>query len=289
MENKEHGFIKASEKGRNPWWAYVGIILGSIAIVILLNQLINRVIMPWFKSLGLVDTPIGKDLIVYAFIGVVFGSLIFVLKVLHQKLHRRNFNTLINATKEKFRVRLFIVGSVQWGVLLLIAELITKFPLFENFLANFQWSVFLPTFFLTAIVLFPQTYWEELLFRGYLMQNIGRKVGNIWVANLIISLLFGVAHFGYGLGALIHSLVYSFFLIPIVLKDKGLERATGIHFINNFLLMNFFTDVEAITNSTFSWSIDILDLGVFVAAVVIMLVWTKAIRKAPVEITQAPA
>jgi uncharacterized protein len=277
MKTSEDQFIQQSATGRNPWWAYVGIILSSLTAIIIINQLVNRLVMPLVKDTAFLEV-IGKDNFTYLLIGFVFGSLLLILKIGHKKFHLRPFAELINTTTKSFRWGLYLKGMYQWGILLMVAQLITQYTLFQNFLDKSKWSTFWTAALLSAGALFIQTLWEELLFRGYLLQNLGRKFSSIWIPNFIIAMLFGLAHFGYGFESLITSFVFSVFMVLITLKDQGIERAAGIHFINNFLLLTFFVEIKEVTNSTFSWSIEWLDLGLFFISVAVILIWSKVIE-----------
>jgi membrane protease YdiL (CAAX protease family) len=145
------------------------------------------------------------------------------------------------------------------------------FDSLNEYVENFDSTVVLTLVALSVTGLFFQTYWEELFFRGYLLQNIGRKLNNPLVTSMIISILFAFAHLGYGLGSFIHSFLFSWMTILLTYKNQGIEQAVGIHFINNLLLLTFFVDTEAVTQSTFSWAIDWMDLGVYLFCIVIVL------------------
>ena len=275
MNIKNHKFVTPSQSGRNSWWTYIIMALASLSGIIIFNQLMNRLLIPALKNTSFLAT-VGQDNISYVLIGLLFIVLYIIPKVGHRLLHHRPFRQLINTNGKPFRWKLYMKGMLQWGILLFISQLVTDFALFEAFIDNFQWSSFLITFVLSAFGLFIQTYWEELIFRGYLLQNIGRKFVALWVPNLIIAALFALAHFGYGFSSLLSSGIYSVFLVFITLKDEGIERASGIHFMNNFLLLNFFVNISAVTNSTFDWTIDWLDLLTLILSACIILQWSKA-------------
>ena len=87
-----------------------------------------------------------------------------------------------------------------------------------------------------------QTSFEELLFRGYLMQGIGIAAKNKLTPLIITSLAFGLMH---ALNPEIEKLGYSvlsvyialgFFLGIITLMDDGMELALGFHASNNMII-----------------------------------------------------
>ena len=231
MKSNPNPFIAQSGSGRNPWWSFVLLLLTSLGTVLLMNQLINRLLVPVFKSSGLMEQ-LGKDAISYVFVGIVFTLLMLVLRYFHPLLHGRAFSTLINVGGKSFRWKLYWKGFLQWGLLLLVMQMLEDFSSFQNFLNSFDVQRFILITAISAAALFFQTFWEELIFRGYLLQNLGRKFVSSWIPNAIIAILFSFAHFGYGLGSLISSAIYSIFLVILTLKDDGIERASGIHFVN---------------------------------------------------------
>ena len=276
MNLNQNRFIGQSETGRNPWWSYVILLLASFITVVLLNQVMNKVLVPILKSSGLMET-IGQDTFSYVFVGLVFTVLLLALKWIHPLLHHRSFASLINVGGKAFRWKLYWRGFLQWGILLLIMQLVEDFSSFQNFVRGFNLQSFLVVTSISAIALFFQTFWEELIFRCYLLQNVGRRFVGLWIPNLIIAVLFSLAHFGYGLGSLLSSAIYSVFLVLLTIKDDGIERASGIHFVNNFLLLTFFVKVDEVTNATFSWDPNWLGNFTLLVSATLILLWSKAI------------
>ena len=93
-----------------------------------------------------------------------------------------------------------------------------------------------------SLILFPfQIGFEEYVFRGYLMQQIGILVKNRWFPLLVTSLIFGIFHSANPEVAEMGSIVMVFYigtglLLGIMtLMDDGLELALGFHFGNNLL------------------------------------------------------
>lgn len=114
-----------------------------------------------------------------------------------------------------------------------------------------QWN-FKPKLFallvLISVIMVPlQTSAEELFFRGYLMQGLGRIFPMRLLPFVITSTLFGLLHFAnpevdkLGDIILITYLSTGFFLGAITLIDEGLELALGFHAGNNLFLSLFLT------------------------------------------------
>ncbi|HEY3389140.1 MAG TPA: CPBP family intramembrane glutamic endopeptidase, partial [Prolixibacteraceae bacterium] len=100
-----------------------------------------------------------------------------------------------------------------------------------------------------SLLLLPfQTGFEEVLFRGYLMQGFAKIFKYRWIPLLITSLIFGGLHFfnpevkEYGAAIVMPQYIwFGLFFGFCTLMDDGLEMAWGVHAINNIFLSVFFT------------------------------------------------
>jgi uncharacterized protein len=93
-----------------------------------------------------------------------------------------------------------------------------------------------------SLILFPfQIGFEEYLFRGYLMQQIGVLAKNRWFPLLLTSVTFGLLHSAnpevaeIGFGIMIFYIGTGLFLGIITLMDESLELALGFHLGNNLM------------------------------------------------------
>ncbi|MBL4789667.1 MAG: CPBP family intramembrane metalloprotease [Kordiimonadaceae bacterium] len=108
-------------------------------------------------------------------------------------------------------------------------------------ITNFQWSVM--TAIVAALGVTALTgWWEELVFRGYLFQNIREGLG-LWAAVAISSLLFGFIHFPNPGATVLSSLLISLLIVPFIyayLKTGQLWFAMGLHMGWNFFQTTLF-------------------------------------------------
>jgi hypothetical protein len=95
----------------------------------------------------------------------------------------------------------------------------------------------IPIMFLSIALILALVVFEELLFRGYLLQTLIEGIG-LWAAVILMPLLFALAHvpthdflavFGVWLFGIVLTLFY--------LKMKSLWMPIGIHLANNGLLL----------------------------------------------------
>jgi membrane protease YdiL (CAAX protease family) len=117
--------------------------------------------------------------------------------------------------------------------------------------------------FVISILLFPfQIGFEEYLFRGYLMQQIGIVAKNRWFPLLITSVVFGLFHSvnpevaEMGFGVMVFYIGTGFLLGIMTLMDDSLELALGFHLGNNLMAALLITsDFSAIrTDAVFRYS-----------------------------------
>lgn len=143
-----------------------------------------------------------------------------------------------------------VAGRMRWGWLAtccgLAALLIVALPLAFDFAlgARYVPSPTLPTGGLIAIlvaiilVVPVQAYAEELVFRGYLMQSIGRWLKHPAWAIIIPAPLFMLGHL-YDVWGQLSVLVMGLAAGYITWRTGGLEAAIALHVVNNLLAMSF--------------------------------------------------
>ena len=85
-----------------------------------------------------------------------------------------------------------------------------------------------------------QVAYEELLFRGYLLQGIGIYINHKWVPILVTGILFGLLHSfnpeinEYGFWQMQgFYMSFGIFMAVITIMDNSLELALGLHAANN--------------------------------------------------------
>jgi len=245
-------YLDLADRGKNNWWRYLfGVLVilfmwmgvGGIPFGILLNSVESDQDDSTFFNSDLmkfegVDPAIGFVVMMLAFIPFLLGIFLVV-----RFFHKRRFLTLVTSLEtidwKKYCRGLFLM-FVIWSFLAMINGLFSP----GTYQFVFQWNTFLP-FLLLALVLVPiQASTEELLFRGYVMQGIGRLVKARWVVVGLSSVLFMLPHLFNPEAATSPALAvtaYTFvgvFLAVITLKSNSLALAMGAHTGTN--LFNIF-------------------------------------------------
>lgn len=190
-----------------------------------------------------------KNIVLILELGMfVFGFLGFYVGL--RLLHRKSL-TSVTTGYERFRYSRFFFAALVWGGLLILITL-GEYFLFPGNMSfqmeqgengsffNFQG---LAISVLVLLILMPvQTGFEELVFRGYLLQGLSQVFRNAYIPLIITSLLFGAAHMSnpevkaHGWPVMLTYFVISaLFMGLITLLDEGLELAFGIHFANNLV------------------------------------------------------
>lgn len=243
-------FLEKVYEGRNQWYFYIFSLLiiftmtqiGSLPLVGYL-LLENPEMMKTGNIAAATSTNTGLALTLFSFV-VGFFTIFFCVKYVH---HKKALD-IVTARLRLDWGRVFF-GAAIWGILSIITFAI-PFLTGDHTDVVFQFDP-VNFFILLAIslLLFPfQTSFEELLFRGYLMQWAALLFKYRWVAVLITGVIFGVMHcanpeveeFGMWI-ALPQYILMGLILGFVAVKDDGMELSLGLHMANNILAAITFT------------------------------------------------
>ncbi len=249
-------YLQLAALGKNNVWRYsVGLVL-----ILCMWQLIGGIPVGML-ALHLMDDGdpatlfdaasmrfIGVDpLVSYLAISFTFIALLLGIYLALRLLHQRAFLSLITPLARMSWRRFFVGFAVYLGLLVLVT-LVGLVLDMEEVTLNFDARAFF-MFLPFALLLTPlQACTEELLFRGYVMQGLGRLTQNKTVVVVVSSLLFVLPHLmnpEVALDPVILPLTYfalGAFLAMITLRDNRLELAMGVHSANNlfaFVVMNY--------------------------------------------------
>jgi uncharacterized protein len=185
---------------------------------------------------------IGVDLN-YVLIAV-FGIFVFASAGLWLGLRKFHHKTLVTVVTgyDTFRFKRFWFAFAVWSFLVLLSVCIAYVLEPGDFKLVFNIKGFLVSFVLIIVFMPIQTGFEEVFFRGYLMQALALLFKNGIVPLIITSLLFGLAHMDnpevekYGAQIMLpYYFGFALFMGTLTLLDEGLELALGIHLANNLI------------------------------------------------------
>ena len=170
----------------------------------------------------------------------IAGLAAFVLFV--KPLHFRTIKVVINGTSKIRWNRFFISFFIWMGLSALYFFFYLKLDP-HNFSINNK-SISVLTLALISLSLIPfQAAFEEILFRGYLMQGFTAMLRNRWFPLIMTSLLFALMHGlnpevkEYGFMTMMPQYVLFALIFGIItILDDGVEAAIGAHTANNAFL-----------------------------------------------------
>ncbi|MGB0357493.1 MAG: lysostaphin resistance A-like protein [Flavobacteriaceae bacterium] len=244
-------YIEQVGKDTNAFWLYVvgvlilGVVLfiGNVpfGVALVAEGGINAAQLSLSEQLQVLPANTTLFLLLLPF-ALVFGAILLLTRVLH-KLSLRELIT--SRPKVDWKRIGFGFGTVAVSFILMLAVSYFMDP--ESLQWNFKPKAFAVLVLISVLMVPLQTSAEELFFRGYLMQGLGRIFPKRLLPFVISSSLFGLLHFAnpevdkLGDVILITYLATGFFLGAITLIDEGLELALGFHAGNNLFLSLFLT------------------------------------------------
>lgn len=183
-----------------------------------------------------------------------FSGGIIGLWIVVRFLHRRSFGSLLGSgpVARHFLIAAGVVAVINGSWLIASAFVWGTIPnvAFASVL------IFLP---LGAALLLIQTGAEEFLFRGYLMQQLAARFASPIIWFVLPAVTFGLIHYDpASMGDMIWPIIASLTLTGLAWADLtritgNIGAAWGWHFMNNFLLLNFFTLQGSLTG--FAWKV----------------------------------
>lgn len=255
--NIRNPFILAALPGDNTLWKYVG---GSLVILgfFLFGQTPLAVGMTLFAMLNNLDIQAISDPVLLAEAGfdknlyLFLAILMFVVGdlgiwVVVKFMHHRRFLSLITPLTRLNWKKIFTAFFI-YLLLTATVEGIGYALNPENYVMQFRPGNFIVLFLVTVLVMPFQTSFEELFFRGYLMQGFSFLFRSTLPALFITSLLFALMHswnpevskFGFWV-MLPYYFSFGLLLGFIALKDQSLEISLAVHAANNMFGSLFLT------------------------------------------------
>lgn len=296
-------FLSLGFKGLNDWWRYVvgvlvvavfyitGSIPLTIAQLVSMNQdtsIGNDALKEFERTMDFslfgIDKNVGFMLLISIFVFALLGLWLVVTY-----LHKKNMKELITPLS-KINFKKILFGFGLWMLLSLVMEFISYVMAPETYIYQFDASSFIPLLLISLFFLPFQTSFEELFFRGYLMQGIAFFSKNKWLPILISSILFGFVHGAnpevakYGFWTMqIYYIIAGLFLAIITVWDDGLELSLGVHAATNAFGATLFTYEGSVlqTDSLFKTTEinpSLMTLAFVCAAVVFILICHKVYR-----------
>ena len=189
------------------------------------------------------DQNVNLLMMLFPFIAGIFAFILLV-----KPLNGRNVTQTINGTGS-IRWKRFFISALVWAILSVLYLIIYLGIDPANFVLNNK-SITLLYLTLISILFIPfQAAFEEVLFRGYLMQGFAVLVRNRWFPLIMTSVLFALLHafnpevkdFGF-ITMMPQYLLFGLVFGIVSIMDDGIEVAMGAHTANNIFLCIFVTN-----------------------------------------------
>jgi membrane protease YdiL (CAAX protease family) len=246
--------LESTFSGRNNLWRYIVMIAAVIiasntigAVPLLIGMLVKSASTPEvfsqlaanpndYSVLGL-DQNILLIMMIFPFIA---GLAAFILLV--KPLNERTFKATINGTG-KIRWNRFFISGFVWLILSALYLFIYLNFNPSNFTINNR-SISLVILIVISVLLFPfQAAFEEVIFRGYLMQGFSTVLRSRWFPLVMTSIFFGLMHalnpevkeFGF-FTMMPQYILFGLIFGVITIMDDGIEAALGAHAANNIFV-----------------------------------------------------
>ena len=243
-------FSKAKEGDNNPLMYLLGVVLsfgayfvGQVPLLLVSMYAIRKqgvgseTLEDFMATMDFsvlnIDKNVGLMLLICMFV-FAMGGLYFAVRI-----QKKIFKNLIspNAAIDYSRI---IYGFVIWIVLGLVTELINYSLNPMDYTFQFSPGPFIILLIISLVLLPIQTSFEELFFRGYLMQGIALVKNNKLIVMFVTSILFASVHGTnpeikeYGVGIMMtYYILAGMFLALVTVMDGRLELALGIHAATN--------------------------------------------------------
>lgn len=245
-------YIALATKSYHEWWRYL---IGTFFIFIIWQigtlplaigvgtKIAMEKGMDEISQIGDYDTMMNTlssnltfFLLLLSFVFGFFGVWLIV-----RFLHSQKFKDLLT-TRPNFDWRRVGVGFSIIAFFVITTTLIDYWVNPDDYIFNFKRKEFLLLAAIGFLMVPLQTTFEEIYFRGYLMQGLGVIFKNRAVPFFVTSIGFGLVHLGNPevakLGAIlmVNYIGTGFLLAIMALMDEGLELSIGYHAGNNLTI-----------------------------------------------------
>lgn len=194
-------------------------------------------------NLELGSDPVSLVVLLLSFVGLALGTFLAV-----RLLHHRPIASLFG--QRTVLLRDFLTGFVILSLVGLPGIFWAFFML--DVTPGVEWQIWLMFLPLALVGLLIQTGAEELVFRGYLQQQLAARFASRWVWMMLPSVLFGLVHYDPNtMGDSVWAIVFVTGFFGLVMADLTARSGTlgmawGLHFANNLFAVLLFTTGEAL-------------------------------------------
>ena len=244
-------FLDNASQGKNNWWRYfltiiltfgLGTFIGVILIVIV-ALLYSIYATTHGYYLGGIGSILSNPLFMLAMVAVEYILFFLIFYVSVKVLHKRTLMSFINTVGKISWIKM-LKGAAIWTTILAAFTIV---PIMiwsgeSGYSVTFNSKTFGLLLILTLMTFPIQASFEEIFFRGYLMQGFGLLSKKPVIPLLATSIIFALMHFFNGTNATMSLVIVSSTFImglmlgTIALGENRIETAMGAHIANNMFI-----------------------------------------------------
>ncbi|MBM1815757.1 CPBP family intramembrane glutamic endopeptidase [Pseudosulfitobacter pseudonitzschiae] len=228
------------------WRLVVGLLLGGVGYVVLsqiyvtllLSILPPETALSFAEDLQAGSTPAGMFALLFS-----FGLMLVVVGCVVVVLHHRSPLTLLGPLGDfAVQMRLVVVAVVVLNVALWVLPPWGMDPPMQPQLPLGRWLTLLP---LSLLAILVQVSAEELLFRGYLQQQLAARFASPLVWMVVPSALFALGHYSpetsgdNAIWFVLWAGIFGLLMADLTARAGTLGPAIAVHFVNNAIAMLF--------------------------------------------------
>lgn len=240
-------FLNNAHQGKNSPMSYfmtivITILGGSLAaIIFIILLLLLYLFIPGIDAQTQLFNIGDNSLIILVLVGLVYALYALLFYLCIRFIHKKNFHILIN-TGKTIKWKKIVWGAVLWTGIIGFFTIISLIFQGSSLTINFNYSSFIYLVILSLLIFPLQASFEEIFFRGYLMQGFSLIFKKPVVSLILTTLIFGSIHYfngtsiGNSISIVISAMILGLMLGIIVLGENGLETAMGAHIANNMFV-----------------------------------------------------
>lgn len=235
---KFHRFVEPARAKPQLWRLILGLIVATVVYIAVVFGIFGGLWFVletdpdflWAERILRADTPFSMMVVLATFLGMALGPMV-AARILHKRGPGTLFGPAVRTLQDFVTAALVIAGLL--GVSVLVWSMVYDA---EPGLDFNTWAMVLP---LAALGVLIQTGAEELVFRGYMQQQLAARFASPIVWAIIPSLLFGIAHYSPAetgsnawlvVGA---AALFGLIAADLTAKTGSIGAAWGFHFANN--------------------------------------------------------
>ena len=253
-------FVAPAKARSEIWRTLLGIVLifgGFLLITLILGigtAFLGEMIEPGLGQSLMMEIERGRTifatLTMLGTIALFIPMLWLVLRFLHKRPLRGLLGPSGNINWKLWRgaaAIILVLAAIDAATTFATADLMQQMPLVK-------WLTWLAP---SLLLLFLQTTAEEMLFRGYLQQQLAARFKSRWVWWFLPSAAFGIAHFnptlfgGNAIYVVAVTTLMGLILADITARFGSLSPAMGLHFANNLVVMLFMNSPGQLSGMSF--------------------------------------